>query len=68
MAEARGKAQADTLRKTKTDSPAKRLTSNNKIEPSPQQLRAGDVVVCETNDTIPGDGDVIDASPQSTSP
>jgi len=60
MAEARGKAQADSLRKTKTDSPAKRLT-NNKLETvSSSQLRAGDVVVCDANDTIPGDGEVID--------
>src|SRR3954467_1471872 len=60
MAEARGKAQADTLRKTKTDAPAKKLF-NNKIETvSSSQLRAGDIVVCDTNDTIPGDGEVID--------
>ncbi len=62
MAEARGKAQADTLRKTKTDSVAKRLTgSNGNIEKVPaSKLRAGDVVICEAGDIIPGDGEVID--------
>ena len=61
MAEARGKAQADSLRKTKTDSPAKRLNSSGKIEiANASQLRSGDVVVCDAGDTIPGDGEVID--------
>ena len=46
MAEARGKAHADTLRKTKTDAPARRLTSSGKTEQvSASALRAGDVVV-----------------------
>ena len=61
MAEARGKAQADTLRKTKTDAVAKRMTANGKIESVPaSKLRAGDVVICEAGDLIPGDGDVIE--------
>jgi K+-transporting ATPase ATPase B chain len=61
MAEARGKAQADTLRKTRTDSMAKRLLGNGKIEIVPaSKLRSGDVAVAETGDLIPGDGEVID--------
>jgi K+-transporting ATPase ATPase B chain len=61
IAEARGKAQADSLRKTKTDSMAKRITSSRKIETVPaHKLRAGDIVVCEAGDTIPGDGEVIE--------
>jgi K+-transporting ATPase ATPase B chain len=61
MAEARGKAQADTLRKTKTDVIAKRLTSSGRIEQVPgSALRVGDVVVCDAGDVIPGDGEVID--------
>jgi K+-transporting ATPase ATPase B chain len=61
MAEARGKAQADTLRKTKTDVLGKRLTSAGKIEQVPgSALRAGDVVVCDAADLIPGDGEVIE--------
>src|ERR1700682_3177678 len=61
MAEARGKAQADALRKTKTDVLGKRLTSAGKIEQVPgSALRAGDVVVCDAGDLIPGDGGVIE--------
>jgi len=61
MAEARGKAQADTLRKTKTDANAKRLTAKGAIENvSASQLRSGDLVVCDAGDLIPGDGDVVE--------
>ena len=61
MAEARGKAQADTLRKTKTDASAKRVTGNGKIEIVPaSKLRSGDIVIAESGDLIPGDGEVID--------
>jgi K+-transporting ATPase ATPase B chain len=61
MAEARGKAQADALRKTKTDVVAKKLGPNGRIEQAPgSALRIGDVVICETSDLIPGDGEVID--------
>src|SRR5271168_2215467 len=61
MAEARGKAQADTLRKTKTDTIAKRINPRGDRDDVPaSKLRAGDVVICETNDTIPGDGEVIE--------
>src|SRR5262245_44600025 len=61
MAEARGKAQADNLRKTKTDTLAKRLLPNDKFEMTPaSQLRAGDVVFVEAGYLIPGDGEVID--------
>ncbi len=61
MAEARGKAQADSLRKTKTDALAKRVTASGKIEhASSSTLRAGDVVICDAGDLIPGDGDVLD--------
>jgi K+-transporting ATPase ATPase B chain len=61
MAEARGKAQADTLRKTKTDSMAKRIISGGQIEKVPaSKLRAGDVCICDASDIIPGDGEVIE--------
>ena len=61
MAEARGKAQADTLRKTKTDVAAKRLIAAGRVETrAGSPLRAGDVVVCEAGDIIPGDGEVIE--------
>src|SRR5579883_2908589 len=60
MAEGRGKAQADSLRKTKTDATAKKL-SGSRVEVVPaSSLRKGDVCLCEPNDVIPGDGDVIE--------
>src|ERR1039457_1914116 len=61
MAEARGKAQADSLRKTKTDAPAKRISSSGQIEQAPASaLRSGDIVLCDAGDPIPGDGEVIE--------
>ena len=61
MAEARGKAQADALRKTKTDTVAHKVLPNGKFEMVPStQLRAGDVVYCEAGYLIPGDGEVIE--------
>ncbi len=64
MAEGRGKAQADTLRKAKTDAVARRLAGGNlkgeEERVAGTQLRKGDLVVCEVNDVIPGDGEVID--------
>lgn len=60
MAEARGKAQADSLRKTKTDSNARRIV-NGKIESvASSKLRAGDVVIVEAGELIPGDGEVVE--------
>src|SRR5437588_864020 len=61
MAEGRGKAQADTLRKTKTETTARRLLNGTKTEIVPAtQLRSGDIVRVEIGETIPGDGDVIE--------
>jgi K+-transporting ATPase ATPase B chain len=61
MAEGRGKAQADSLRKTKSDVTAKKLFPDGKVEITPASaLRRDDVVLCEPNDVIPGDGDVIE--------
>jgi potassium-transporting ATPase ATP-binding subunit len=61
MAEARGKAQADTLRKAQTETMAKLLRNGGKIEEMPAaRLRAGDTVLCNAGDTIPGDGEVIE--------
>ena len=65
VAEGRGKAQADALRRAKTDTIARRLVRRNDFsgpeEPVPApQLRQGDRVVCEAGDMIPGDGDVIE--------
>ena len=61
MAEARGKAQADSLRKTKSDTLARRLLPNGETEPaSSSELRSGDIVLCAAGEVIPGDGEVID--------
>ncbi len=61
MAEARGKAQADTLRKTKTDAIANRLLPNGKSEKVPSsKLRAGDEVICCAGELVPGDGEVVE--------
>src|SRR5215831_16103131 len=61
MAEARGKAQADALRKTKTDTIAKKILPNGKFDMIPaSQLRSGDIVYVEAGYLIPGDGEVVD--------
>jgi K+-transporting ATPase ATPase B chain len=61
MAEGRGKAQADTLRKTKSETVGHRLKNGGKVEEvAASQLRQGDIVVCGPNDVIPGDGEVIE--------
>ena len=61
IAEGRGKAQADELRKTRTTTRAKRLGRNGQIEQvGAPELRKGDVVVCEVGDVIPSDGTIIE--------
>ncbi len=58
MAEGRGKAQADALRKTKTDTMAKLMGKDGSIsQVNATMLRKGDIVLVEAGDTIPGDGD-----------
>src|SRR6202035_5555021 len=61
MAEGRGKAQAETLRRTKSETLANRLLPDGRIETvSGANLRAGDVVMVSAGETIPGDGDIIE--------
>ncbi|MBP5880218.1 potassium-transporting ATPase subunit KdpB [Streptomyces scabiei] len=57
VAEGRGKAQADTLRKARTDTVA-RLVDGTEVPGT--GLNIGDLVVCEAGDIIPGDGDVVE--------
>ncbi|MEN2435620.1 potassium-transporting ATPase subunit KdpB [Weeksellaceae bacterium A-14] len=57
IAEARGKAQADSLRKTREETPA-RLKNGKTI--SSAQLQKGDVFICEAGDIIPSDGEIIE--------
>ncbi|MGZ4164810.1 MAG: potassium-transporting ATPase subunit KdpB [Tumebacillaceae bacterium] len=61
MAEGRGKAQADTLRKTKSDTVAKLVQKDGSLkEVSSTQLRKGDIVRVDTGDLIPTDGEIIE--------
>jgi K+-transporting ATPase ATPase B chain len=61
MAEGRGKAQADTLRKARADTQARCLRANGCIETlASSKLRSGDIVVVAAGEFIPGDGEVIE--------
>ncbi|MEV0091372.1 potassium-transporting ATPase subunit KdpB [Streptomyces sp. NPDC050738] len=60
VAEGRGKAQADTLRKAKTETVARRLKGGAEEQVAGTALTIGDLVVCEAGDIIPGDGDVVE--------
>ena len=61
MAEGRGKAQADTLRKARSETVAKRLLPNGETETVPSaKLRSGDVVTVTANELVPGDGEIIE--------
>jgi K+-transporting ATPase ATPase B chain len=60
LAEERGKAQADSLRKTRRDTIAYRLTSRDMVDEVPsRQLKPGDRVVVKAGQVIPGDGEII---------
>jgi K+-transporting ATPase ATPase B chain len=60
LAEARGKAQADTLRKTRRETPAFRLRNGDIEETVSTALRAGDEVLVEAGQIIPSDGEIIE--------
>ena len=66
LAEARGKAQAETLRKTRQDTPAKKVSLIgemyvNEVQVVPSsQLAKGDLFICEAGDIIPMDGEIIE--------
>ena len=60
VAEGRGKAQADSLRRMRKDTAARRLRNGSEESVSAQLLQKGDLVVCETGDVIPGDGEVVE--------
>lgn len=60
IAEARGKAQADSLRKTREETPAKKVEGNKIVTVSSSLLKKGDVFVCEAGDVIPSDGEIIE--------
>src|SRR5580700_558980 len=60
VAEGRGKAQADSLRKSRKETIARRLRNNKEEKVPATELLKGDLVVCEADDIIPGDGDVVE--------
>jgi K+-transporting ATPase ATPase B chain len=60
VAEGRGKAQADTLKRARTQTLGRRLREGREEKISAADLRKGDTVVCETGDVVPADGDVIE--------
>ncbi|MGL4400392.1 MAG: potassium-transporting ATPase subunit KdpB [Luteolibacter sp.] len=60
VAEGRGKAQADSLRKARKATMARRLRGDQEERVAAPVLERGDLVVCETGDVIPADGDVIE--------
>ena len=61
IAEARGKAQADSLRKTREETPARQFLANGEIKNiSSSELKKGDIFICEAGDLIATDGEIIE--------
>lgn len=61
IAEARGKAQANNLRKTREETPAKKISGDDNISlVASSQLQKGDIFLCEAGDIIPMDGEIIE--------
>ena len=60
IAEGRGKAQAESLRKNRTQTVARKMISNHEVAVNATELKKGDVVICEAGDVIPSDGEVIE--------
>lgn len=60
IAESKGKAQADNLKKNRSQTKARKLDNNVVTEIWATDLKKGDIVVCEINDVIPADGEVIE--------
>jgi K+-transporting ATPase ATPase B chain len=60
IAEGRGKAQADGLRKNRTQMKARKINGNKEVLVYATELKKGDNVICEAGDIIPSDGEVIE--------
>jgi K+-transporting ATPase ATPase B chain len=60
VAEGRGKAQAASLRAVRRDATARRLLDGEEVIVAASTLEVGDLVICETGDVIPADGEIID--------
>ncbi|TFE70908.1 K+-transporting ATPase subunit B [Methylacidiphilum sp. Yel] len=62
IAESRGKAQAESLKKTRTVTMAKKLLQGKEVIVNASELKKGDLVVCVAGDTIPSDGEVVEGA------
>jgi len=62
VAEGRGKAQADFLRQTKTDTKARKMVDGKPVSVNASDLRKGDLIRVEPGETIAGDGDVVEGA------
>lgn len=60
VAESRGKAHASSLRKTKVESYARQIRNGIEVKTPSQELKKGDVIICESGDIIPADGECIE--------
>jgi K+-transporting ATPase ATPase B chain len=62
VAEGRGKAQADFLRRTKSDTQARKIVDGSPVMVNANELRKGDLIRIEPNELIAGDGDVVEGA------
>ena len=60
IAEGRGKAQAESLRKSRTQTPARKMVGKQEVSVIATELKKGDIVICEAGNVIPSDGEVIE--------
>src|SRR5476649_695989 len=60
MAEGRGKAHADELRKMRTKTTARKLVNGREVQTSSNELKIGDKIVCTAGDLIAADGEVVE--------
>ena len=60
IAEGRGKAQAESLRKSRTQTSARKLIGKQEVSVIATELKKGDIVICEAGNVIPSDGEVIE--------
>ena len=63
LAEARGKAQTESLKMTRRSTPARKILANRKIEEVPSTaLKAGDIIIIQAGEIIPGDGEILEGA------
>jgi K+-transporting ATPase ATPase B chain len=60
IAEGRGKAQAESLKKNRTQTQARKIAGKKEVMTFATELKKGDIVICEAGDVIPSDGEVVD--------